>query len=125
MNFNKTEDSSQDRLIEAIKELYVDVKIKYKCDNEEEFKLNELEKIKDINVFKLIDYIKESINIYVNYKLDEARNSTSESNDKREFHENNDEEVYEKMIKKLEADIRNHIKVINYLPCYIFSKFNL
>jgi len=111
MSFNKTENSFMEKLIEAVKEFYVDVKIKYKCENEEEFKTNELEKIKDINVFKLIENIKESINIYINYKLDEARNSANESNDKQKVFENSDEEVYEKMIKKLEADIRNHIKV--------------
>lgn len=116
MNFNKSEDSLVEKLIESIKELYVDFKIKYKCDNEEEFKNNELDKIKDINIFKLIDYIKESINIYINYKLDEARNSNNLNNSKQIIHDNNDEEAYEKMIKKLEADIRNHIKVIiNYL----------
>lgn len=120
MSLNYTEDSLLGKLIEAIKELYVDVKIKYKCDNEEQFKNNELEKIKDINVFKLIDYIKESINIYVNYKLDEARNSTNEINQKEKIYDNTDEEVYEKMIKKLEADIRNHIKVIFNLFFYIF-----
>lgn len=114
MSFNKAEDSLLEKLIEAIKDLYVDVKIKYKSDNEKEFKNNELEKIKEINVFKLIDYIKESINIYINYKLDEARNSFNETNCKEKVFTNNDEEVYEKMIKKLEADIRNHIKVNLY-----------
>lgn len=112
MNFNKaSEDSFKEKLIESIKELYVDVKLKYKCENQEEFKKNELEKIKDINVFKLIDYIKESIDIYVNFKLDEAKNSTSDTDDKQKLFQNNEEEVYEKMIKKLEADVRNHIKV--------------
>lgn len=122
MNFNKTEDSRIEKLKEAIKELYVDVKIKYKCDNEDEFKNQELEKIKDINVFKLIDYIKESINIYVNYKVDQAKNSTNQTNDNQKTFDINDEEVYEKIIKKLEADIRNHIKVlINYF--LIFTSF--
>ncbi len=114
MIFNKTEDSLLEKLKEAINELYVDVKIKYKCSNNEEFKNTELEKIKDINVFKLIDYIKESIDIFVNYKLDEARNLTNETNDKQKVFEQNDEEGYEKIIKKLEADIRNHLKVINF-----------
>lgn len=111
MNFNITEDSLLKKLINAIKDLYVDVKIKYKCDNEQDFKKNELNKIKDINVFTVIDYIRESINIYVNYKLDEARNSTNDTNNNQKIFDINDEEVYEKIIKKLEADIRNHIKV--------------
>ncbi len=112
MNFNKSsEDSFNEKLVEAIKELYVDVKLKYKCENQEELKKKELDKIKEINVFKLIDYIRESIDIYVNLKLDEAKYSTNETDDKQKLFHDDEEEVYEKMIKKLEADVRNHIKV--------------
>lgn len=112
MSLNKSHDSSLEKLVNAIKELYVDVKLKYKCENPEEAsKKNELEKIKDVNVFNLIEYIRESIDIYVNIKIDEARNSNENTNNKEKVHEENEEEVYENMIKKLEADIRNHIKV--------------
>jgi len=124
MFISKTDDSLTEKLIEAIKELYVDVKIKYNCENNENFKKNELERMSDINIFKLIDYIKGTIDIYINYKLDEARNSTNHIKDKQILFENNEEEVYEKMIKKLEADVRNHIKVINFIIGEFFDISN-
>ena len=57
----------------------------------------------------MIEYVKESIDIYVNFKIEEAKVSF----DKNINLQNTEEEIYEKMIKKLEADIRNHIKVKN------------
>jgi hypothetical protein len=121
MNLFESPDSFLEDLVEAIKELYVDIKLKYKCENSEEaYKINELQKIKDVNVFKLIEYIKESIEIYVNIKLDEAKNSNEISEHKEKVFQENDEDVYENMIKKLEADVRNHIKV-NFI--WIFLEF--
>lgn len=117
MNIIRQDDSLLEKLVESVKELYVDIKSKYKFDNLESFKKNEMEKLKEINVFQLIDYIKESIDIYINYKLDEAKNSTNNTDDQQKVFQNCDEDVYEKMINKLEADIRNHIKVS---LCYLF-----
>ena len=112
MSLNKSQDSFPEKLIEAIKELYIDIKLKSKCENlQEASKNNQLEKIKDVNVFKLIEYIKESIDIYVNVKLDEAGNSNRKTYHREKVFQGNAEEVYEEMIKKLEADVRNHIKV--------------
>lgn len=117
MSLNKFQDSLPEMLIEAIKELYIDVKLRHKNENlGEDYKNKELEKIKDVNVFKLIEYIKESIDIYVNIKLDQARNSKDNDDSliKDKVFQGNNEEVYETMIKKLEADVRNHIKVFFY-----------
>jgi len=122
MNFNKQEEYQIEKLIEVIKGLYVDIKFKYQNENQDN-KKHELEKLKDMNVFKLIDYIKESIDIYVNYKLDEVRHSSNNSDEKEKVFQNNDEEVYEKMIKKLEADVRNHIKVILVFLSFIRKRF--
>jgi len=117
MSLTKSQESFEEKLVEAVKELYIHVKIKYKCENPEEAsKKNELEKIKDVNVFKLIEYIRESIDIYVNIKLDEARYSNGNTD---QGLRGNDEEVYENMIKKLEADVRNHIKV-NFIKFFMF-----
>lgn len=115
MNFNKPEEFQHEKLIEAVKELYIDIKLKYKYEYVDQFKKQEMEKLRDINPFKLIDYIKEYIDIYINYKLDEAKNTSNNVDDKKKVFQNIDEEVYEKMIKKLEADIRNHIKVTIFL----------
>ena len=109
MNKNKSSNSIIERLTEAIKELYLNVKIKNKNENFEDFKKHELERLKEINVFNVIEYVKESIDIYVNFKIEEAKVSF----DKNINLQNTEEEIYEKMIKKLEADIRNHIKVKN------------
>ena len=109
---SKISDSYLEKISEAIKELYIDVKIKNNVENLEEFKKSEFEKLKEINLFTLIEYIKESMDIYVNFKIEEVKNSFRFSEFQQKVFENNEDEVYEKMIKKLEADIRNHIKVI-------------
>ena len=91
----------------AIKNLYVEIKLKCKEQNKEnELKQKELDKIKDIKSLELVGYIKESIEIYLNIKIKE--------HEKAKKNEENDEkaiEAYETIIKQLEADKRNHIKV--------------
>ena len=125
MNLNKSEDSSSEKIIKAVMELYVDVKLKYKRENPiEDSKIKQLEKIKEVNVFKLIEYIKESIDIYVNFKIDEAKNSNESAAYKEKIFQGNNQEVYEIMMTKLEADVRNHIKVI-YISFLFFTEFSL
>ena len=62
----------------------------------------EKETLKKTSSFTILEYIKNSIDILVDIKIEEKLNKSK----------NNEEEYdYESMLKKLEADIRSHIKV--------------
>jgi len=58
----------------------------------------------------ILDYIKSSIEILINMKVQEKLQSTVQSRNSEEL---SDEEVnvYEKELRHLEAEIRGHIKV--------------
>lgn len=63
--------------------------------------------------FTLIEYIKSSVEILIDLKVQEKTQEKmlrKENNFNQDF---NDEEVneYEKLLRKLEADIRSYIKV--------------
>ena len=66
------------------------------------------------SAFTLIEYIKSSVEILIDLKVQEKMQDKlvkRENNLNQEF---NDEEVneYEKLLRKLEGDIRSYIKVI-------------
>jgi hypothetical protein len=144
-----SEDIYLEKLNKSIQELYIEIKTKCKKDfngNKINYK-EEIEKIKETKSLNLIDFIKDSIDIYINLKIKEKgeenekikiknneinhealdcedengkedgkengngnRNETKENEDK---YNEKAIEAYETLIKKLEADKRNHIKVKN------------
>lgn len=80
----------------------------------------ERENLKKKNPKTLIEYIKSSIEILINLKVEERLNLLKESADKITFNPNNDQEnmsdeeevnEYEKLLRQLEGEIRNHIRV--------------
>jgi hypothetical protein len=79
----------------------------------------EKEKLMKSSSLILLDYIKSSIEILVNIKVQEQMDlkkvrSTSDNN----LLSTNEEESckeYEKLLWQLESEIRNHIKVLIYL----------
>jgi hypothetical protein len=96
---------------DALIELYLDVKIRdqdeiKQMDNN---KLNEeKEALRKCDPFTIIKYIKTSIDIIIDLKVEEKiENSHSE--------EDND---YETMLRKLEGDVRGHIKLEHQLKLH-------
>jgi hypothetical protein len=125
-----SEDVYLEKLNKSIQELYI--KIKTKCKKElNGNKINykeDLEKIKETKSLNLIGYIKDSIDFYINLKIKENEKIKKNQVENKEKEENGNEEenqneknenknngkaieAYENLIKKLEADKRNHIKV--------------
>jgi len=73
----------------------------------------------------LIEYIKSSIEILINLKVEEKINALKENKEKslqsnNKFQTSNyedDDEIndYEKLLRQLESEIRNHIRVTHIL----------
>ena len=79
----------------------------------------EKEKLMKWSSLILLDYIKSSIEILVNIKVQEQMDlkkvrSTSDNNLLSTNEEESSKE-YEKLLWQLESEIRNHIKVLIYL----------
>ena len=70
-----------------------------------------MEKIDDI---LLINYIKNSIDVIVNYLMEQRINIYKEEKD-------NTRQEYESLLIKYEADIREHIKIEHQMKLYIDS----
>lgn len=93
----------------------------------------EKEKLKDADEFMILDYIRSSIEILMNLKIEEYEEEFEEKMKKwiKEMKksekevENSDEDDapnnYEKLIQKLEADVWNHISVEQQLKLYVES----
>ena len=90
---------------DALVELYLDLKLR---------KLNELNLLDDYNEIKgeketlkgkdtmtIVNYLKYSIEQFIDDKILEARKTTTFENDAN----------YEELLRKLEGDIRSHIRV--------------
>ena len=127
-NNNKT-------LEDAIVDLYLNVKIrkqeevKYQCNlyssqieiYDENFQEQEKEKLRKASPFTLIEYIKSSIEILIDLKVQEKLQDRDAR--RAEFDDNEDEtNEYEKLLRKLESDIRTYIKVNKF---YILFTFRL
>jgi hypothetical protein len=138
-------------LREAITDLYLDVKIRSSDEidkyNTEEF-AKERARLDQLTLMNIIDYIKASIEILMNMKLDENEGMTSGVNTSKEFKMNSKPyfkkgdkpklnisgtskasdfeppKEYEKLIQKLEADVRTHIRVEQQLKLHIETVHN-
>jgi len=69
--------------------------------------------LRKTSAFTLIEYIKSSVEILIDLKVQEKMQEKILRGENNLNHEFNDEEVneYEKLLRKLEADIRSYIKV--------------
>lgn len=74
----------------------------------------EREKLKEVNINTIMKYIKESIEILINFKIEEAIKLYEKELKKKLKMSNITQDDYEKVIRKLESDIRNHIQVFCY-----------
>jgi len=109
-------------------DLYLNVKIR-KQEEIENFDENSLEKeretLKALDPIQLIEYIKASIEILINLKVEEKIQAHKENKDDQQINMNNffneDEEgvnEYERLLRQLEAEIRNHIKIEHQLKLH-------
>jgi hypothetical protein len=108
MNSNATRHISDE-----ISNLYFDIKSKIK-DSNDSIQSDEREKFKSLNLKTIINYLKESIEILIEKTWEDSQQKLKNELSKKsktveeEFLEQND---YEKIICKLESEIRNHIKI--------------
>lgn len=104
---------SKPTLEEAIIDLYLNVKIR-KQEEIETIEDNALEyekeKLRKIDPITLIGYIKKSIEILVDIKVQDKLQASAEHLTSY-YGSDNTVNEYEKLLRKLEADIRNFIKV--------------
>lgn len=89
----------------------------------------ELSKLKDVETITLLEYLKSSIEILITLKLEEKETKVELLLKERIKELANDGQVdlskssieYEKIIQKLEAEVRNHISVQQQMKLYIES----
>ena len=97
----------------------------------EEILSEERERLRDTNPFTILEYIKTSIEILMNMKMEEQQEMKENNQEKRRSkrnkkrnHDGEEEEEtesaisgdeapseYESMLQKYEAEVRNHIKI--------------
>ncbi len=106
---------------DAIVDLYLNVKILKQEDVT--ILLNQLEKydekakeqvrqtLRKTNPFTIIEYIKRSIDILVDLKVQEQLQHNEKIKEDSNFTFEDSCSEYEKLLRKLESDIRNYIKV--------------
>eukprot|EP00347_Sterkiella_histriomuscorum_P023839 403333209 len=141
--------SENQKLIESLIDLYLSVKIRSndEIDNYTEDMLSkERQKLRDTDAYTILDYIKTSIEILMNMKMeeyetsnggDQSKSSKSKAklkrpSDPQSIANNNqisdtesmrsmDEppKDYEAMLQKYEAEVRNHIKIEQQLKLHI------
>jgi hypothetical protein len=105
------------KIEEACHDLYINVKLKSQLYEDTIDFNEERSKLKEINILTIIQYIKESIDILVGLKVEQAKTQMEKEAKKKQKSQNNSltgestSEDYEKVIRKLEADLRNHIKL--------------
>jgi hypothetical protein len=111
-----------------LKNLYIELKFKSNEENKENKIIfnRELEKIKDTKPLDLIKFLNDLIEIFGNLNLKtkenqienftkkkEKKNNDKEQKQEQDFNKDEEKaiEAYETIIKQLEADKRNNIKV--------------
>lgn len=84
--------------------------LKFKIENfNNEMLIEEREKLRKTNSLTIIDYIKNSIDILIDLKVEEKLEAIKKLNLSGEEEKQNE---YETLLRKLESDIRLHIKVL-------------
>jgi hypothetical protein len=71
----------------------------------------EREKLRKTNLLTIIEYIKDSIDILIDLKVEEKL-ETKKINNLNSAGEEERQNEYETLLRKLESDIRLHIKVL-------------
>lgn len=85
--------------------------------NKEEFE-KEKERMKEEDPMNLIEYIKGSLEYFLQSKEEMSKLSTQKFEISESFREKSNSE-YEQLIQNLEAEIRNHIRIEQQLKIHI------
>lgn len=95
---------------EALIDLYLGVKIKKQNEFDENSmeKEEEIDKLRRTNPLTIIGYIRNSLDILIEMKVEEK----IEANRRINTLDEEEQKKYEDLLRKLEGDIRMHIKVI-------------
>ena len=72
----------------------------------------EEEALENVDTYTVIEYIRNSFDILLNLKMEETRRSSVEGGNHEDL---------EKMLQKLEGDVRQHIRVEQQLKLHIES----
>lgn len=114
----------EDNLKNSIIELYQSIKIRNQSDSkkiDKDYLDQEKSSLQTVSSLSLINYIKVNLNILIKLKVVDKL-SKLKSNP-AEFISLYDSELptndYEKLLRRYEADIRNYIKVVNFLKIHI------
>ena len=114
----------EDNLKNSIIELYQSIKIRNQSDTkkiDKDYLDQEKSSLQTVSSLSLINYIKVNLNILIKLKVVDKL-SKLKSNP-AEFISLYDSELptndYEKLLRRYEADIRNYIKVVNFLKIHI------
>lgn len=117
-------------LHDSLLELYLNVKIRNFDRTIDSEKVDEeLDKLKNVETITLIEYIKSCIEIVMGMKVEESESKIDEVVKQRmkdlhnqgQYDLSQSPEEYEKIIQKLEAEVRNHISVQQQMKLYIES----
>lgn len=117
-------------LHDSLLELYLNVKIRNFDKTIDSDKVDdELDKLKNVETINLIEYIKSCIEIVMSMKLEESEDRINEGvkqrmkdlHNKGQYDLSQSPEEYEKILQKLEAEVRNHISVQQQMKLYIES----
>lgn len=109
-----TKNKEKQKIEDALIDIYLSVKIRQQDDIDQLNTLSleeEKEQLKTTDPLVIIEYIKTSMDILINLKVEERLESEKhsiENNKTLEDHQNS----YEILLRKYESDIRQHIKVI-------------
>ena len=114
----KHADKSTHALQKALASLYLSVKVRSKQEVEsynKEMQLEEEVTLQDTDPFTLIDYIRESIDILMNFQVERAMQIAEEKRKEENDSSTQDETHHdlEQVTQGYEAEIRLHIRVRN------------
>lgn len=101
----------EETLEEALIDLYLSVKIRSNDeidDYNEEMLTKEREKLRDTDAFTVLEYVKSSIEILMNMKMDEAKPHQDSA---ASLPAEDLSAEFETQLQKYEAEVRNHIKI--------------
>ena len=95
-------------LEESIIDLYINIKLRKTEDNQSH---EEIEKLRKTSPKIILEYIKSSIDILISTTVKEKLERISANNSEINNLDENEVNLYEKQLRQVESDIRNHIKV--------------
>lgn len=117
-------------LHDSLLELYLNVKIRNFDNTIDSEKVDEeLDKLKNVETLTLVEYIKSWVEIVMSMKVQDTDEKVEEGVKERmkqlhtegKYDLSQSPEEYEKIIQKLEAEVRNHISVQQQMKLYIES----